>query len=76
MSATLIAGMLAIFAVSLIGLSLLVGHDTGGAVGHGDGGLFKTGNPNLGGDASTLGMHGGGVHLPATLEVARKGVGT
>jgi hypothetical protein len=72
----LIAGMLAIFAVGIIGLSLLVGHDTGGAVSHGDGGLFKTGNPNLHGDAATLGMQGGGVHLPAALEVARKGVQT
>ncbi|KIG14575.1 hypothetical protein DB30_06630 [Enhygromyxa salina] len=69
-----IAAILAIFAVSLVGISMLVGHDTGGAVSHGDGGLFKTGNPSLRGASATLGMRSADVEMPATLEADRVGV--
>ena len=74
MSPMLIAAMMAVFAVSLIGLAMLVGSDTGGAVSHGDGALFKTGNPGLHGSSATLGMRGGNVELPAALEAGRQGV--
>ncbi|PRQ02695.1 hypothetical protein [Enhygromyxa salina] len=74
MSPMFIAAMLAIFAVSLVGFSMLIGHDTGGAVSHGDGGLFKTGNPSLSGSSATLGMRGADIEVPATLEADRVGV--
>jgi hypothetical protein len=66
----LIAGATAIFAVGLLALTMLVSHQgSGGATANPA--LFKTGNPDLHGSSSTLGLHEGAVHPPATLEFAR-----
>ena len=54
MSSMLIAALSALFAVGLVGTSILISGDSGGAVSH-SGAVFKTGNPSLGGESAALG---------------------
>jgi hypothetical protein len=68
----LIAGMAALFAVSLLFMSLFVSGDSGGNGSRK--GVFKTGNPTLEGKSATQGLERGHVDLPATLEAGRRGV--
>ncbi len=71
----MIAGMTALFAVSLLFFSLFVSGESGGSGGLREGrGLFKTGNPTLGGKSATQGLEQGHVDVPATLEAGRQGV--
>lgn len=73
MNPMIIASLTAIFAVGLIGFSMLIARESGGAVHHSSG-LFKTGDPGLAGDSATLGIHEGHVEIPAALEADRQGV--
>ncbi len=71
----LIAGITSLFAVSLLFMSLFfTGSSSGGGGLRKSRGLFKTGNPTLGGRPATQGLERGHVDVPATLEAAQQGV--
>ena len=69
----MIAGVTALFAVSFLFFAMLVSGEGGSGLRHNPG-VFKTGNPTLGGTSSTLGLSRGHVDVPATLEAGRQGV--